>query len=105
MSIFFARLNMPIDTLNSLHRLIQSKKAHERHDGLQKLLLILKNTQINNKKIQTNNLPTISNQLYTTITRVVFDQKFNDNQVRQCLTAARNSCLLNNDHRQKLNDI
>ena len=41
---------MTNDTLNSVQRMIQSKKAHERHDGLIKLLSILKNTQINNGK-------------------------------------------------------
>ena len=85
--------------------MIQSKKGNERQDGLQKLLLLLKNSQMNNQKYQINDLPTISNQLYNIITRVVFDQKFNDNQVRQCLTAAKNSWLLNNEHRQKLNNI
>jgi hypothetical protein len=104
MNIIFARLNMPTDTLNSLQRLIQSKKAHERHDGLQRLLSLLKNTQMNNEKNKIyHHLPTISNQLYNIITRVVFDQKFNDNQVRECVTTAKNSWLLNNDHRQKLN--
>jgi len=103
MNILFARLNMPPDTLNSLQCLIQSKKAHERHDGLQKLLLLLKNTQMNNEKNKINHLPTISSQLYDIITRIIFDQKFNDNQVRQCVTTAKNSWLLNNDHRQKLN--
>jgi hypothetical protein len=103
MNILFARLNMPNDTLNSLQRLIQSRKAHERHDGLQKLLLLLRNTQINNEKNKINYLPTMSNQLYNIITRVIFDQKFNDNQVRECVTKAKNSSLLNNDQRQKLN--
>jgi hypothetical protein len=105
LDILFTRVNLPIDTLNSLNRLIQSRKTNERQDGLHKLLLLLKNSQINNENYQINNLPTISNQLYNVIMRVVFDQKFNDNQVRQCLTAAKNSWLLNNDHRQKLNDI
>ncbi len=85
--------------------MIQSKKANERQDGLQKLILLLKNSQMKNQNHQINNLPTISNQLYNIITRVVFDQKFNDNQVRQCLTAAKNSWLLNDEHRQKLNEI
>ncbi|CAF4615828.1 unnamed protein product, partial [Rotaria magnacalcarata] len=48
---------------------------------------------------------TISNQFYNTITRVVFDQKFDDRQVRQCLITAKNSWLLNNGHREKLNNI
>lgn len=103
MNILFARINIPNDTLNILQRLIQSKKAHERHDGVQKLILLLENTQINNKKSKTIHIQTISDQLYTTITRVIFDQKFNDTQVRQCVTTAKNSWLLNNDHRQKLN--
>ena len=50
MGILLVRFNMPIDTLNSLNHLIQSKKAHERHNGLNKLILLLKNTQINNEK-------------------------------------------------------
>ncbi len=94
---------MPTDTLKSLQRSIQSKKAHERHAGLGKLLAILSNTQMNKDKSKINHLPTISDLLYDIITRVVFDQKFNDIQVRQCLTTAKNSWLLNNDHRQKLN--
>jgi hypothetical protein len=103
MNILFARLNMPTDTLNSLQHLVQSKKAHERHDGLQKLFILLKNTQMNNEKNQKNHLPTISDQLYNIITQVIFDQKFNDHQVKQCVTTAKHSWLLNNDHRQKLN--
>ncbi|CAF2799981.1 unnamed protein product [Rotaria sp. Silwood2] len=105
MDIHFVRCNIPTDTLNLLNRLIQSKKAYERHDGLSKLILLLKNTQINHEKSQIKNLPTISNQFYKTITRIVFDEKFNNHQVRQCVTAARNSWLLNNDHREKLNNI
>ncbi|CAF3890479.1 unnamed protein product, partial [Rotaria sordida] len=101
MDILLIRFNMPIDTLNSLNHLIQSKKTHERHNGLNKLILLLKNTQINNEKSKIKNLPTISNQLYNVITRIVFDQKFNDHQVRQCVTAAKNSWLLNSDHREK----
>ncbi|CAF0880501.1 unnamed protein product [Adineta steineri] len=105
-SILFGRFHMSVDTLNSIPHLIQSRKAHERHDGLQNLLLILKNTQISKSgKQQLSNLPGISNQLYNLITRVVFDEKFNDSQVRQCLAAARNTYLLNNEHRQKLNEI
>ncbi|CAF3633749.1 unnamed protein product [Rotaria sp. Silwood1] len=105
MNIHLVSCNIPTDTFNLLNRLIQSKKAHERHDGLSKLLLLLKNTQINHEKSPIKNLPTISNQFYKTITRVVFDEKFNNHQVRQCVTAARNSWLLNSDHREKLNNI
>ncbi|CAF1511581.1 unnamed protein product, partial [Rotaria sordida] len=105
MDILLVRFNMPIDTLNSLNHLIQSKKAHERHNGLNKLILLLKNTQINNEKSKIKNLPTISNQLYNVITRILFDQKFNDHQVRQCVTAAKNSWLLNSEHREKLYNI
>ncbi|CAF3068718.1 unnamed protein product [Rotaria sp. Silwood2] len=105
MGIILVRLNMPKDTLNLLNRLIQSKEFHERHVGLGKLLLLLKNTQINRKNSQIRNLPTISNQFYNTITRVVFDEKFNNRQARQCVTAARNSWLLTRNHREKLNDI
>ncbi|CAF3993397.1 unnamed protein product [Rotaria sordida] len=105
MDILLVRFNMPIDTLNSLNHLIQSKKAHERHNGLNKLILLLKNTQINNEKSKIKNLSTISNQLYNVITRILFDQKFNDHQVRQCVTATKNSWLLNSDHREKLYNI
>ncbi|UJR38217.1 hypothetical protein I4U23_030890 [Adineta vaga] len=104
-NILCARLNLPIDTFTSLLRFIQSKKAHERHDGFQKLILILQNSQIKNENDPWNHLPTISNQLYDIITRVIFDQKYNDNQVRLCLTAAKKTCLLNSEHRQKLNEI
>ncbi|CAF1460969.1 unnamed protein product [Adineta ricciae] len=105
MNILCARLNLPIDTLSSLSRLIQSKKAHERHDGLQKLILILQNTPLTNKKTLWDNLPTISNPLYDIVTRVIFDEKYNNNQVRQCLTAAKKTCLFNVEHRKKLNEI
>ncbi|CAF3201556.1 unnamed protein product [Rotaria socialis] len=105
MEILLVRLNMPTDTMNTLNRLIQSKKPHERTNGVNRFILLLKNTQINNAKSKTMNLPTISNQFYNTITRVVFDQKFDDRQVRQCLTTAKNSWLLNNGHREKLNNI
>ena len=103
LTILFVRLNMPDDIIKSLHRLIQSKKGQERHAGVEKLLLLLNNTQMINTRSKTIHLPTISDPLYDTITRVVFDQKFNDVQVRKCLTAAKNSWLLNSDHRQKLN--
>ncbi len=92
-----------MDTLKSLQRLIQSKKAHERYEGVEKLLALLSHTQMTKDKNKTNHLPTVSDPLYDIITRVVFDQKFNDIQVRKCLTTAKNSWLLNNDHRQKLN--
>ncbi len=92
-----------MDTLKSLQRLIQSKKAHERHEGLEKLLALLANTQMSKDKSKTNHLPTVSEALYELVTRVIFDQKFNDTQVRKCLVTAKNSWLLNNDHRQKLN--
>lgn len=105
MNILFARINKPNDTLNSLQNLIQSKKAHERFDGIKILILLLENTQIN--KEDNNNpsniyLPTISNKLYPIITRVVFNDKYPDNQVRQCLTMGKNSWLLNDEHRGKL---
>ncbi|CAF3437622.1 unnamed protein product [Rotaria sp. Silwood1] len=105
MDILLVHLKMPTDTLNSFNRLIQSKKAYERQNGLQKLILLLKNTQINNEKSNIKNLPTISNEFYNAITQILFDQKFNDHQVRQCITAAKNSWLLNSDHREKLNNI
>ena len=105
MDILLARLNMPMNTLHSLCRLIQSKKARERHDAFHRLLLLLENTQIDNERCKTKNLPTISNQLYTVITQVLFNEEFNNKQVRKCVTAAKTSWLLNDKHREKLNNI
>ena len=105
MDILLVRLNMPMNTMNSLCRLIQSKKFRERHNAFHALLALLKNTQIVNERNKTKNLPTISNQLYTIITRVLFNEEFNNNQVRQCVTAAKTSWLLNDKHREKLNNI
>lgn len=103
LNIIFTRSNMSSMTLNSLQQFIQSKKAYERHDGLQKLLLLFKNTQMNNDNEQ--QLPTISKQLYTIVTEVVFNEKFKNDQVRQFLTAAKHSYLLNTEYRQKLDQI
>ena len=55
------------------------------------------------EKNKDNYLPTVSNQLYETIICLVHNQKFNDDQVRQCFAKAKNSWLLNDDQRQKLN--
>lgn len=96
---------MSTDTLSSLQYLVQSKKTHEKQDGFKKLTSILKKTQAHNRSIKTDDMSTISNQLYKAITQVVFDQNFSDLEVRQCLLAARNSWLLNDVHREKLNSI
>ncbi|CAF4812534.1 unnamed protein product [Rotaria sp. Silwood2] len=97
---------MPTDTFNLINRLIQSNNISQRYYGLKKLLLLLNNTQIDyQENIQAKNLSTISNQFYNTITHVVFNEKFSTHQVRQCVTAAKNSWLLNSDHREKLTNI
>lgn len=100
-----ARLGLPIDTLRTLATLIQSKKAHERHDGMQKLLTLLQGTPMSAEKKSAPNLSTIAAHVYDIVTRVVFDEKFNNSQVRQCLAAAGKSYLLTSEHRQKLNEI
>ncbi|CAF2201932.1 unnamed protein product [Rotaria magnacalcarata] len=103
--IVLGRFHMPTNIFTSLNRLIQSNKTHQRHDGLSKLRLLLRVTRINCKESEAHNLPTISNQLYNAITHAVFDGKFNDHQVQLCVKTARNSWLLNSDHREKLNNI
>ncbi|CAF3559986.1 unnamed protein product [Rotaria socialis] len=103
--IVLGRFHMPTNIFTSLNRLIQSNKTDQRHDGLSKLRLLLRITRINCKENEAHNLPTISNQLYNAITHIVFDGKFNDHQVQLCVKAARNSWLLNSDHREKLNNI
>lgn len=105
MEIQLVHLNVPTNILSSLSRLIQSKKAKDRTDGLNRLLSLLKITQRNNVKSNVINLPTISNQLYNIITEIAFDQKFNDHQLRQCFAVAKNSWLLNDTHRKQLNNI
>ncbi|CAF2974271.1 unnamed protein product [Rotaria sp. Silwood2] len=52
MNKFLVRLDMATDTLSLLNRIIQSKKAREQHDGLRKLLLLLKNIPINREKVK-----------------------------------------------------
>ena len=94
---------MPNESLKSIQYLTQSKKLPERNEGLEKLVMLLSNTQMTNERTPKDHLPTISNPLYQLITSVVFDQKFPDSQIRKCLTYAKRSWLLNNDHRQKLN--
>lgn len=94
---------MPNDTLKSIERLTQSKKQTERNEGVEKLLTLLRNTQIGKTSNQINHLPTVSNPLYQLITSVVFDQSFPDSQIRKCLSVGKQSWLLNSDHRQKLN--
>ena len=94
---------MPNETLKSIERLTQSKRVMERNEGVEKLLTLLRNTQMENKSNQINHLPTVSNPLYQMVISVVFDQSYPDSQVRKCLSTAKRSWLLNNDHRQKLN--
>lgn len=94
---------MPNETLKSIERLTQSRKMMERNEGVEKLLTLLRNTQMENKSNPINHLPTVSNPLYQVITSVVFDETYPDSQIRKWLSIAKRSWLLNNEHRQKLN--
>ena len=105
MSILFARLHLSTDSVRTLHRLIQSKKSHERHDGIQQLLVLLNKTKITKPNDEQNRLLTLSDELYRTTTDVVFNERFPNDQVRQCLTAAKTSWLLSEEHRQRLENI
>lgn len=94
---------MPNDSLKSIQHLTQSKKPLEKNEGLEKLIVLLSNTQMTNERMQNNHLPTISNSLYHLITSVTFDERFPNSQIRKCLTQAKHSWLLNAEHRQKVN--
>lgn len=105
LNIIFSRIDAANLTLNSLQNLIQSKKAHERHDGLHLLLRLLRMTPINNEKNQQIHLSTLENQFYSIVLELIFNEKFKNEQVRQCLTAAKYSTLLNDEHRLALDQI
>ena len=50
---------MPNESLKSIQYLTRSNKLQERNEGVEKLVVLLSNTQMINERMQNNHLPTI----------------------------------------------
>ena len=50
---------MSNESLKSIQHLTRSKKLPENNEGVEKLVVLLSNTQITNEQMQNNHLPTI----------------------------------------------
>ena len=105
MSVLFSRLNLSIDSMAFIYGMIQSRRLQERQEGLKKLLSLLRNTAIKNDADKAKTPPTIADELYQNLLNIVFDEVFSNQQVRQCLAAAKTSWLLSDEQRRKLQEI